>query len=207
ALFADILPARLARFHPGDLDQLSAAGEVTWVGIEPLGATDGRIVLYPAEKIALLAPPARPAEGELPGRLPGLFGRRGALFFPARGAETGAFAGDLLKALWDLVWAGEVTNDTLAPLRSLAEGAAAARPSRRVASRGLRASAGGRRLGPPGSEGRWSLVARPRDRAPSETERRAALARALLDRHGVLTPEAVAAEGVAGGVSAVLRLP
>ena len=58
-------------------------------------------------------------------------------------------------------------------------------------------------MGPPGSEGRWSLFARPLDRAPSETERRAALARSLLERHGVLTREAVAAEGIAGGFSAV----
>src|SRR6185369_16976655 len=112
ALFDDVIPARIARFRPADLDQLAAAGELTWIGVEPLGATDGRIALYPADRIALLAPPARLAEGDLPARLRALFERRGALFFSDLTRETGAFPGDLLKAIWEMVWAGELTNDT-----------------------------------------------------------------------------------------------
>jgi ATP-dependent Lhr-like helicase len=196
----DVLPARIARYRRGDLDLLCAAGEVTWMGIEPLGASDGRIELFLTAQLPLLAPPPRPATSELAGRLRALFERRGALFFSDLVAETSVFPGDLLAALWELVWASEVTNDTLAPLRSLAAGAASARPTRRSAlhDRALR----GRRMGPPGSEGRWSLFLR-RERPPSETERRAALAQVLLDRHGVLTREAVQAEGIAGGFSAV----
>ena len=109
----------------------------------------------------------------------------------------------MLTALWDLVWAGEVTNDTLAPLRSYLRGVSRARPRTAPGARAFRS----RRAGPPGSEGRWSLVSRPATRkAASETQRRAALARALLERHGVLTREAVHAEGVAGGFSAVYEV-
>jgi ATP-dependent Lhr-like helicase len=103
----------------------------------------------------------------------------------------------MLDALWDLVWAGEVTNDTFAPLRALrwkrpsgsGAGARRGRPGRLTA------------LGPPEAAGRWSLVEPVDEVAP--TERLHAQALALLERHGVLTREAVAAEGLEGGFSGV----
>jgi ATP-dependent helicase Lhr and Lhr-like helicase len=202
-LEADVLPARIRGYLAGDLDELSAAGEVVWVGVEPLGPRDGRIALYLTGQLPLLAPPPRPAAGDLAGRLRALFEERGALFFSDLAAGTGAFAPDVLAALWDLVWAGEVTNDTLAPLRGLLRGPETETRERRSGLRGRAFRS--RRAGPPGSEGRWSLVARGR-KTPSETERRTALARTLLDRHGVLTREAVHAEGVPGGFAAVYEV-
>ena len=219
ALEAEVLPARVERFRGADLDMLCAAGEIVWAGIEPLGPNDGRIALYLTDRVALLAQPARRAEGELAGRVRALLASRGALFFSDLLAMTSAFSQDLLSAIWDLVWAGEVTNDTLAPLRSFLRGAAEEERTKRAAlrMRGFRS----RRVGPPGSEGRWSLLPHVRaqvfadgERAegktaslvpagPSETERRAALARSLLERYGVVTREAVHAEGILGGFSAV----
>ncbi len=201
-LEASILPARIAHYRPGDLDHLAAAGEIVWIGVEPLGPKDGRIALLLADQVPLLAPPLRPAEGDLQARLRALFQQRGALFFADLVAETHAFAPELLGALWDLVWAGEVSNDTLAPLRSLRAGADAG-STKRAAIRG-RSSFRPRRVGPPGSEGRWSLLAR--GKPASETSRRAALTRALLDRHGVLTREAVAAEGLDGGFTSIYEV-
>ena len=198
-LESDLLPARLKGYRTGDLDQLTAAGEVVWVGVESSGSKDGRVALFLADHLALLAPPPRPVEGELPQKIREMLGRRGAIFFADLTAETSAFPGEVLDALWSLVWAGEVTNDTLSPLRNLLGLGAIARARRREPVHGR---ALGRRFGPPGSEGRWSLVPKP-SKAPTETERRAALARALLGRHGVLTREAVAAEGTPGGFSAV----
>ncbi|MFS8068761.1 MAG: DEAD/DEAH box helicase, partial [Byssovorax sp.] len=151
--------------------------------------------------LPLLAPARKPAEGDLQARLRALLQQRGASFFADLVAETHAFAPELLGALWDLVWAGEVTNDTLAPLRSLRAGADAS-GAKRAAVRG-RTSFRPRRVGPPGSEGRWSLIARAGQKPASETSRRAARTRALLDRHGVLTREAVAAEGLEGGFTSI----
>ncbi len=94
---------------------------------------------------------------------------------------------EVVDALYDLVWAGEVTNDTLQPLRFLG-------PVRRHPRRPLM------RLVPPRAQGRWSIVA---PAAGAGTERGIALAQTLLQRHGVLTREAVAAEGVAGGFAAL----
>ncbi len=94
-----------------------------------------------------------------------------------------------------------MTNDTLAPLRAYVRGPAAKSQGRRFAGRSFRS----RRAGPPGSEGRWSLLPSPLagSLAPTETERRTALTTSLLERYGVLTREAVHAEDVPGGFSAV----
>jgi ATP-dependent Lhr-like helicase len=202
-LEAELLPARITGYRPGDLDRLCAEGEVGWMGLEPLGENDGRIALFLPEKRSLLAPTLAPAEGDLAARLRALFEQRGALFFSDLTHETGVFPNDLLDALWQLVWSGEVTNDTLAPLRSRLRPDADRQSKRRERVSPLRA----RRAGPPGSEGRWSLIRRPGVKVTqSETQRRAALARQLLDRYGVLTREAVHAEGIAGGFSAVYEV-
>ena len=55
-LETEILPARLVGYKASDLDLLIAAGEVVWVGFEPLGERDGRIGLYLAEKLSQLWP-------------------------------------------------------------------------------------------------------------------------------------------------------
>src|SRR5207253_1643127 len=57
-----------------------------------------------------------------------------------------------------------------------------------------------RRIGPPGSEGRWSLLPAP---SGTPTERATALAQTLLARHGVVTRETVHAEEITGGFAAV----
>ncbi len=208
-LETEVLPARVVRYRPSDLDQLCAAGEVVWRGLEPLGPSDGRVALYLPDRLPLLSRPSAPVGGELAERIRRLLSARGALFFPDLAAEIGGFPGDLLAALWEMVWAGEVGNDTLTPLRSLLRGSGTSASG--SARRGRRASRGGpgfrsRRQSPPGSEGRWSLslsLLAPSARPPSDTERRTALAKALLARYGVLTREAVAAEGIEGGFSAV----
>jgi ATP-dependent Lhr-like helicase len=198
-LETEVLPARVAGYREGDLDALCAAGDVAWRGVESLGPSDGRIALVLAAGALVAEPAAALAAGPLAATIRELLASRGALFFSDLVAATGAFAGDLVTALWDLVWSGEVTNDTLAPLRSLRR-AGSAREARRVRA----VSTLSRRPGPPGSEGRWSLVARPgASPASTDTQRRAALAAVLLGRHGVLTREAVASEGIAGGFSSV----
>ncbi|HEX3771229.1 MAG TPA: DEAD/DEAH box helicase, partial [Polyangiaceae bacterium] len=199
-LDARILGARVEGFRPWDLDALCASGRVTWAGVEPLGPSDGRVALYLAEDEALLSPPPKKAEGDLAAKIRELLERRGAIFFPEIAAVAGGFPAEALDALWSMVWAGEVTNDTLEPLRSMAEAASGKSQNRRAGHAGHRAP---RRSALPGSEGRWSLRAARLGPPPSETERRAALTRTLLERYGVLTREAVHAEGIEGGFSAV----
>jgi ATP-dependent helicase Lhr and Lhr-like helicase len=198
SLEREVLAARIQPLRPGDLDVLFSAGELIWRGVEPVGSRDGRVALYLTDHYRLLAPPPAKAPGELCEKLRAELRRRGASFFADLAAQTGAFPADLVKALWDLVWAGEVTNDTLAPLRSYLRGEP---KDHRAAHFGRPFRS--RRIGPPGSEGRWSLLPAP---SGTPTERAAALAQALLARHGVVTREAVQAEDVAGGFAAVYRV-
>jgi ATP-dependent helicase Lhr and Lhr-like helicase len=203
-LETDVLPARVRGYRPADLDALVAGGDLVWIGSGPLGTDDGRVVLVSrSDAAALLSdPPADPPSGDLHDAIRRHLAERGASFWPDLVTATGTAAESLLLgALWDLVWAGEVTNDTLAPLRAFVRGASA---KVRTTGPGRRPRPGAlRRAGPPAGAGRWSLVAGLREPAVAPTERAHALARQLLDRHGVVTREAVLAEGIAGGFVAI----
>ena len=201
----DVLPARVPGYQPRLLDELGALGEVAWVGRGSLNRDDGRIALFrPGREVLRSAAAgagdeaARP-EGPRHEAIRTHLARRGACFYRELYVAAGGGSDrDVLDALWDLVWAGEVTNDTFAPLRALRW----QRPARSNARpRAGRLTA----LGPPEAAGRWSLVEAVEAPAgpAARTERLHALALALLERHGVLTREAVAAEAVAGGFSAV----
>ena len=48
-------PRALPDYAPAGLDTLIAAGEVAWAGVEPIGERDGRIALFLADKLPLLA--------------------------------------------------------------------------------------------------------------------------------------------------------
>jgi ATP-dependent Lhr-like helicase len=185
-LVQEVLPARARDFAASDLDELLAAGEFKWVGVDAFGSHDGKIALYRSDTVALLAPPPRPAEGELCQKLRTELDRGGALFFSDLLRVIGGFPRDLLNALWSMVWAGEVTNDTLAPFRSLQAA---------TKTRGRPTAVRARRPQLPGSEGRWSSVRR--DGAASSTERRSALTALLLDRYGIVSREIVNADGLA----------
>ncbi len=177
ALLRDVLPARVEGFRPSDLDVLVASGEVVWRGIDAAGG--GKIALYFTDRYALLSPQEGTAEGELETRLLTLFREKGALFFHDMSrALAGTFTPDLVEALWSLVWKGLVTNDTLVPLRARLQPETPGKRRSRLAVTRSRAT--------PGTEGRWSIL--PPIEA-SATDRRAALVRTVLERHGIFTRE------------------
>jgi ATP-dependent Lhr-like helicase len=210
-LEASILPARIAGYEPAGLDRLIAAGEIAWAGVEPLGERDGRIALYLSDKLPLLAQPRPQAEPltEREEKLLAVLEATGASFFDSlHQAVGGGYPGESIDALWSLVWRGLVTNDSLHALRAYIARPETARTARRVHTGAAFRS---RRTTPPNAQGRWSLlpVGLPvrtkqiEDGPPTRTEASHALAMQLLNRYGVLLREAVAAENVPGGFSAV----
>jgi ATP-dependent Lhr-like helicase len=205
----DVLPARVAGFRSSMLDELCTAGEVIWVGAGALGARDGRVRLCFADQLPLLAPgweQREPAEGALQDAIRTLLAEQGASFWgQIRSAAPGAQDQELLAALWDLVWAGEVTNDSLAPLRSVIGGAKVKATATGRGAYGRSRPRPGRltRVGPPAGQGRWSLVEPLLVPRPTSTEAAHAQAMQLVERYGVVTREAVMAEGLVGGFSAV----
>jgi ATP-dependent Lhr-like helicase len=226
ALESLVLPARLPGYSPALLDELTAAGEVTWTGCGALSgaasrAGDGWLALAPADVADLLLPdpdpepPGAPAHRCVLGALAG----GGALFFRqlsdavavamiAEG-ETAPTDEALVTALWDLVWAGLLSNDTLGPMRALVGGKGATHKARRAAPRGrygrLRAGrpAMPSRSGPATVGGRWSLAPA---REGDPTRRAHARAEAFLERHGVLTRGALATERLEGGFAGIYRV-
>jgi ATP-dependent helicase Lhr and Lhr-like helicase len=214
ALETLVLPARVRDYSPAQLDELCASGEIVWAGAGTLAGNDGWVRLVPAEAATLLLPPPLETLSLGPPHeaiLAALDGGQ-ALFFRALAdaAWSGSDSADdatLVTALWDLVWAGYVTNDTLAPMRALLAGkvgggrrAAVPPPRRRSRYGRYGRPALPTRAGPPTAGGRWWRLP---DREPAATRRMHAVAEALLDRHGVLTRGAVAAEQIPGGFSAV----
>ncbi|MEL7210100.1 MAG: DEAD/DEAH box helicase, partial [Actinomycetota bacterium] len=205
-LEADVLPARMAEYRPSDLDALCTAGEVVWVGAGALGSGDGRVRLLFRDQVGLLAPaPDESTEDPTARALLDQLDRAGASFWPelvAAASEAGAPYDEptVLASLWDLVWAGSVTNDSLAPVRALSE----RRPSGGRGGRKGRPRPGRlTRLGPPSAAGRWSLVAPLRGEAVAPTAIATARAGQLLERYGVLTREAALGEGAEGGFAGV----
>ena len=197
---SEILAARIEHYNPADLDALTAAGEVVWCGIEPLGERDGRLALFHTDHLARLSRPLAGTDfSERQRAIVDHLGDQGASFFAAmHEAVGGGYPGETVEALWDLVWKGVVTNDTFHALRAFTRP-----PDRRhrrpPGSRAFRS----RRVAPPSAEGRWSLVAERIAVPVSPTEWSASTAQQLLSRYGVLTREVAAAEGIAGGFSAV----
>ena len=204
----ELLPGRLGGYRPADLDELCTAGDVVWVGGGAIGASDGRVRFCFADQLPLLAPGWEPLvapEGAVHDAIRQHLAARGASFWNGlRAAAPDATDTELLAALWDLVWAGEVTNDSLVPLRTMLAskgiaGKASAKPLVRQRPRPGRLT----RIGPPLGAGRWSLVAPLLEPAPAPTVAAHTTALQLLERYGVVTREAVLAENVVGGYASV----
>jgi ATP-dependent Lhr-like helicase len=179
-LESEVLPARVSGYRAWDLDALCASGDVVWRGCESIGSDDGRIALYLADDEPVLHEARGISEthhaGELHEQIRDVLRSRGASFFGDITQELHVYRPEVLEALWDLVWAGEVANDTLRPLRSRLQSShstASGTHARSHTMRGRRLlghgvssvaqSQGGRVTGRtvhrvlPGSEGRWSL--------------------------------------------------
>ncbi|UQX86750.1 DEAD/DEAH box helicase [Jatrophihabitans telluris] len=227
ALESLVLPARVSDYSPAMLDELTSAGEVIWAGHGSLGKNDGWISLLPAEVAPLLLEPADDA-GFTPQHkaLLQLLDHGQALFirslseqFAGSSELTEATtnrsigANELSQLLWDLIWSGAVTNDTLAPVRArLATGRTshsrrATAPRARYGRYSRAAIAAVNRAteqahSPAGAAmpGRWSQLPVP---ATEETARVLLRTEVLLDRYGLLLRGEVAAESVPGGFSAV----
>jgi ATP-dependent Lhr-like helicase len=192
---SDVLPRRVPGFRPEQLDVLCASGELVWVG-----AGLDRVAVYFRDDAPLLGPPSAdaPPEGETVSAVRAALADR-ALFWGDLVETAGLPPEDVLSALWELVWAGEATNDSWTPLRA----------SRRYElprpDRAGRRFARARRTTAAPTQGRWSLASnlfRPSDTVSQGLDRRA-LAEILLERQGIVTRDGVRGEGVRGGYGAV----
>lgn len=204
-----VLPARVADYRPDMLDELTAGGEVLWAGHGRLSGSDGWISLHPADLAEDSLPtPAEIDMGNLHHRVLEHLAPGGAFFFRQLSESlvvdgVGPLSSDLEMVLWDLAWAGLISNDTFTPVRALLgpgrkPGAARSAP----AHRGRRRFARTPRTAPQSMTGRWFVLPAP---ITDPTLAVAAQCSALLDRYGVVTKGAVMTEGIAGGFSRVYK--
>jgi len=190
---SEILPRRVPQYQPAQLDQICASGEVVWVG-----AGLDRVALYYREDAPLLGRPAagEPLSGPVHDALRAALARSAEFWLDLLVAAE-LDAADALPVLWELVWAGEVTNDAWAPLR------AKRRYGVPTAERRPRRFSRSRVSGEVATAGRWSLTSRlfaPGSAVPAD---RRPLAELLLERQGIVTRDGVRAEGISGGYGAV----
>ncbi|MFE5836315.1 DEAD/DEAH box helicase [Arthrobacter sp. NPDC056493] len=230
-----VLASRVSNYQPAMLDELMAAGEVLWSGAGALPGNDGWISLHLADSVELTLNPAPDFEpGDAQRRLlDHLQANGGGYFFRqltdiAGGMDAVLGDQDVVSAIWDLAWAGRVTGDTFAPVRSLIAGghtahrqvarsprARAPRLSRLGRSHGAGllgspglsggryGSAGGAVPTPPLAAGRWSALPTP-ELDPTVHAR--ATAELLLDRYGVVTRGSVMAENILGGFGLMYKV-
>ncbi len=207
-----VLPRRVGAYSTSWLDQLCAAGEIVWVGAGAIARRSGRVALYFRDDAPAIGPPAALAKLDAPAEREHVLIRErlqaAPCFFGDLAAEIDAPIEALQEALWDLVWAGEITNDAWAPLRAprlaLARAASPARgPGPRSGRRFAPAMRASRAQTRAPVQGRWSLVAPLFQPAADPVARRRTLAELLLERYGILTRELVLAEGIQGGFAAL----
>jgi ATP-dependent helicase Lhr and Lhr-like helicase len=195
-----VLPGRVTDYTPSMLDELTSTGELLWIGQGSLPGNDGWVSLHLADTAPLLMPPVDDEMlSSLHEQILEAMSGGGALFFRSLSDRLGSIDDPgLAAAIWDLVWSGHLTNDTLGPLRALL-GSGRSRPP---AARGRRRSRPAMpiRSGPPTAAGRWSATP---ERSTDQTRRAHASAEALLARHGIVTRGTVVAEHVPGGFAAV----
>ena len=190
---SEVLPRRVPNYQPAWLDGLCASGELIWVG-----AGLDRVAVYFREDAPVLGKPAAAGapEGEAAAAIRRVLGQSAEFWFPLVEA-AGLEPDEALPTLWELVWAGEVTNDAWTPLRAGRRYASSSsnRPMQGRARRFSRTRAAGITA----TQGRWSLT----DRLFAGQPDRRALAELLLERQGIVTRDGVRGEGIPGGYGAV----
>ena len=205
-----VLAARVRDYEPSYLDELTASGEVLWAGHASLPGADGWVSLHLADQAPLTLPEHEPFEhSELHQAVLDALAPGGAWFFRQLAQQVGSTDDKALSAtLWDLVWSGRISNDTLTPLRALTRSGTPSHRTKRPPARPRMASTTGRggaslRTGPPETAGRWALLP---ELDTDPTRRAHAAAERLLDRHGVVIRGAVVSERQPGGFAAVYKV-
>ncbi len=206
---------RVRDYEPAMLDELLASGEVTWSGAGQIGGSsggsDGWVAFHSADSAPLtLAAPVEIEFTDTHRSIMEILGGGGGYFFRQLADDPGE---ELKAALWELIWAGWITGDTFAPVRAMLFGprrstARRGSPAHRQRQRPPRLSRysvahAQARSADPTVAGRWSALPAAE---PESTVRAHSSAEILLNRYGVLTKGAAAAEGIPGGFAMLYKV-
>lgn len=203
----EILPARFKHYDPQWLDRLMHESALMWVGrqrqrVAFCHADDIDLMMNARENDPQNSTAADPPSPDVTRLFPD---RRGRYRLPALSGDPPRPARQVLQLLWDGVWAGQVTNDSMAALRrGMARGfKTPAESMNRSIPGGRSAMARSRRHSrrqagrlAEGSAGHWHLIVEP-DPPQGLMEQEELVkerVRLLLDRYGILFRQLLARE-------------
>ena len=196
-----LMPARLSDYQYGELDQLCKATGLVWQGHERLLTSDGNVSVYREQVFSQLGRISTLLPGQPYARVRELL-VQGPADFESIHRELGGFPPQLLAALWDMVWAGEVSNRRLLALQALKSDHD--RQRRSGAYRRAYRVAGRRRIDRlPGSVGEWYLLTHPGRGFAAPDERDQVMTRQLLARWGIVGQRCAAVENITGGFASL----
>jgi ATP-dependent helicase Lhr and Lhr-like helicase len=171
SLEGEVLASRCREGDRAAVERLVAAGEYVWQGLP-----GRRVALLPKDRAGLLLRPSVEIRGEATRSVEAVLRARGASFLSELAAQAALSEPEALSSLFELAWAGRVTNDALAGLRE----------PRRIRRRGREATR-------TPLYGRWSVLPEP---DADVGARAAAWAERLLIAYGVVAREVAGAAEV-----------
>ena len=207
-----VLSPRVHGYSPAMLDELLASGEIVWSGGGSISASDGWMAFHPADTAPLTLRPPTPSSCPRPTGRSWTRSQAAGPSSSGNSRKTGIGEQELKAALWELIWA-VWSPATPWPVRAMLGGGPGGRRRSTPAHRGspsaptppesLHVAHAQSRASDPTVAGRWSALPMPE---PDSTVRAHHQAELLLNRHGVLTKGAVAAEGVPGGFAMLYKV-
>ena len=177
-----VLRTRVRGYRKDHLDTLLRTGEFVWRGTAH-GEGTKRIAFTARgqlQNFLAFSAEGEPADNDLANRVVATLREHGASFLNEIAAQQNAPPSQVAVALWNLVWSGQVTNDSLAPVW-------AGRPRKELWQPGRR-----RARGWVGAVGRWSAF--PSVQGNIASEETETIAHRLLARFGLLCRETLGLE-------------
>ncbi len=121
----EIFTRRIKDYQPGWLDDLCRQGEITWYGSSTASSLTGNIAFAFREDLPYFHYRNPNFEDQIDDQkekildqIRNTLHQKGACFVNDLSLETGLAPSTCAAALWELIWLGEVTNDTFAVIRA-----------------------------------------------------------------------------------------
>lgn len=193
----EIFARRLEHYQPAWLNDLCRQGEISWYGSSTASTVTGNIAFAFKEDLPYfhyqnpnLSDQLDDHKEKILDQVRKSLHKKGACFVNDLSLETGLAPSTCAAALWELIWLGEVTNDTFAVIRAGKPPFTLDQFSEKMPQRSpYRRMGRTHRYRPVPGSGRWSLLRQPNEAENIQPQFIEALANQLLHRYGMICRE------------------